>query len=212
MQFLVRDGAQSGGSSCGLPLFGLDHGHEHVFHRRLDRSRRGTAMPRALPARCADAAVSPLASSSTVTCRPPPNTATSCTPGTPFERAHGFQHVGGIQLQQGVRSQGLLQLRRRAQRDHLAAIHQRQAVAVFGFVHVVRADENGVAGCGKLVDQIPEARRARWGPRPEVGSSRNSTGGSCRMAQPSASRCFQPPESVLRQARRRSSRSAISST
>ena len=29
-------------------------------------------------------------------------------------------------------------------------------MAVLGFVHVMRADEDGVAGGGKLVDQIPE--------------------------------------------------------
>ena len=70
----------------------------------------------------------------------------------------------------------LLQLRRRAQRDHLAAVHQRQAVAVFGFVHVMGADENGVAGRGKVADQRPRSCRARWGPRrrsarPETASA-----------------------------------------
>ena len=50
----------------------------------------------------------------------------------------------------------LLQLGGRAERDHLAAIHQREAVAILGFVHVVGADEDGVAGGGKLIDQIPE--------------------------------------------------------
>ena len=49
-----------------------------------------------------------------------------------------------------------LQLRGRAERDHAAAVHQRDAMAVFGFVHVMRGDEDGVAGRGKLVDQLPE--------------------------------------------------------
>jgi len=40
----------------------------------------------------------------------------------------------------------------------------------------------------------PKARRA-IGSTPDVGSSRNRIGGSCRIAQPSARRCFQPPES-----------------
>ena len=49
-----------------------------------------------------------------------------------------------------------LQFRRRTERDHPAAVHQRDAMAVLGFVHVVRGDEDGVAGLGKLVNQLPE--------------------------------------------------------
>ena len=39
-------------------------------------------------------------------------------------------------------------------------------------------------------------RRRDAGSTPEVGSSRNRIGGRCRTAQPSASRCCQPPASV----------------
>src|ERR1019366_484412 len=46
------------------------------------------------------------------------------------------------------------------------------------------------------------------GSTPEVGSSRNKTGGSCKMAQPNASRCFHPPESVRVRALRFSRRVA----
>ena len=38
--------------------------------------------------------------------------------------------------------------------------------------------------------------RREIGSTPLVGSSRNRIGGSCRMAQPSASRCWSAPESV----------------
>ena len=55
------------------------------------------------------------------------------------------------------------------------------------------------------------ARRA-IGSTPDVGSSRKSTEGSCRIAQPSASRCFQPPERVRVIDPRRSARFAIRST
>ena len=39
---------------------------------------------------------------------------------------------------------------------------------------------------------VQKARRAK-GSTPEVGSSRKRTRGSCMMAAPKATRCFQPP-------------------
>ena len=45
-----------------------------------------------------------------------------------------------------------------------------------------------------------QKRRRDSGSTPPVGSSRNTIGGSWRIAQPSASRCRQPPDSVARRA------------
>ena len=44
-----------------------------------------------------------------------------------------------------------------------------------------------------------QKRRRDVGSTPDVGSSRNRIGGRCRTAQPSASRCCQPPASVANQ-------------
>ena len=74
-----------------------------------------------------------------------------------FQGAHGSQQIGSFELQQLVRVQIPLERVRHAQGDQLAAINQRQAMAVFRFVHVVRGDQNGMAGFGKLIDQVPEA-------------------------------------------------------
>ena len=49
-----------------------------------------------------------------------------------------------------------LQLVRRAERDRLAAIDQRDAVAVFGLVHEVRGDQHGDALLDQAVDVRPE--------------------------------------------------------
>src|SRR5579863_7222029 len=50
----------------------------------------------------------------------------------------------------------LLQLAGSSESDDFAAIHQRQTMAVLGFIHIMRADEDGVSGGGKLVDQVPK--------------------------------------------------------
>src|ERR1700689_5594925 len=50
----------------------------------------------------------------------------------------------------------LLQFAGSSERDDLATIHKRQPMAIFGFIHIVRADEDGVSGGGKLVNQIPK--------------------------------------------------------
>ena len=55
-------------------------------------------------------------------------------------------------------------------------------------------------------------RRRDSGSTPPVGSSRNTIGGSCRMAQPSASRCRQPPGRSRVSVFSRPSSPAISST
>src|SRR5207248_3972616 len=48
----------------------------------------------------------------------------------------------------------------------------------------------------RLLIIFQKARRAS-GSTPEVGSSRNSTLGSCITAAPKATRCFQPPGKLL---------------
>ena len=93
------------------------------------RSRLWTAMP--LAAKAWRMRVLVASRASTITCRPRPK--------------------------QEVRVQAVLELRRGAERDHLAAVHQRDAVAVFGFIHVMRADENSMAGFGKVVDEAPKS-------------------------------------------------------
>jgi len=65
------------------------------------------------------------------------------------------------------------------------AVHQRQAMAILGLIHVVRADENGVAGARQVLDQRPEDARA-MGPR-RSRLVQKQDGGSWRMAHPSAS-------------------------
>ena len=50
----------------------------------------------------------------------------------------------------------MLQLRGRAQRNHLSAKDQRQPIAVFGLLHVVRGDKDGDALLRHLVNQVPE--------------------------------------------------------
>src|SRR6185437_1459680 len=59
-------------------------------------------------------------------------------------------------------TQRLLQLRGGTQRDHLSRIHQRDPMAVFGFVHVVGGDEYSVALGGELINQIPERSPGDW--------------------------------------------------
>jgi hypothetical protein len=134
-------------------------------------------------------------SSSTITCRPPSENRDVQHARQTLPARAWFRAARELQVQQEMRVEPVLQFGRRAEGDHLAAIHQRDAVAVFGLVHVVGADENGVAGAERSWIRSQNAPRA-MGSTPEVGSSRKRIGGSCRMAQPSASRCFQPPESV----------------
>ena len=73
----------------------------------------------------------------------------------------------------------------------------RELVAALGLVHVVRADEHRDALRARAGAARPRTRGARFGSTPAVGSSeRAAARGSCSMHAASASRCFQPPESV----------------
>ena len=50
-------------------------------------------------------------------------------------------------------------------------MHQRESMAILGFVHVVSGDENGMPRRRKLVDQIPEI------------AARNGIDTGCRLVQ-----------------------------
>jgi len=79
-----------------------------------------------------------------------------------------------------------------------AQVHEDQAVALLGLLHVVRADEQPDAGLRLLVDGVPESR-AGDGVDTEVGSSRTSRSGPCDRAQAKASwRCCPSPMSLTR--------------
>ena len=73
--------------------------------------------------------------------------------------AHAFDGVAdplAFEQQQRTLDRAQLELGRRSQRDQFAAIHQRQTVAVFGFVHVVRGDEDSDAVGAHPLNQFPE--------------------------------------------------------
>ena len=75
------------------------------------------------------------------------------------ETAHAFDRVAkplAFEQQQRALDRTQLEFGRRAQRDQFAAVHQRQAIAVFGFVHVVRGDEDGDAVAAHPLNQFPE--------------------------------------------------------
>src|SRR5207248_2254939 len=69
---------------------------------------------------------------------------------------HGGERVAGFHIQKYMAGESVLQLRGRAERDYLAAIHERQPMEVLGFIHVVRADENRMSALGEIVDKMPE--------------------------------------------------------
>ena len=92
-----------------------------------------------------------------MTCSPAPKTATSSTPGSAFTIRMAAQQIGRIELQQLMRVQLLLERSGHAQGDQLAAVNQRQAMAILGLIHVMGGDQDGLAGFGELINQIPEA-------------------------------------------------------
>ena len=162
--------------------------------------------------RRADHRLPPASRCSTFTCSPPPNTATSRMPGRPSSAGHAAQQIRRLQIQQLSLAERLLQFRRRAERDHPPAVHQRDAMAVLRFVHVVRGDEDRVARVGKLVDQIPETSAARsdprrWSARPETESAAHAESRSPAPAAASSRR-----RAAASWSSRLSSRPAIFST
>ena len=68
-------------------------------------------------------------------------------------------------------------------------------VAALGLVHVVGRDQHGDAAGGEPWISSQNSRRA-LGSTPAVGSSSSSSCGACMMQAASASRCFQPPDSL----------------
>src|SRR5580658_1075929 len=79
-----------------------------------------------------------------------------------LQSPHARERIGAVQLQQSARAQLVLERRRGPGRDDAAAVNERQAMAILGLIHVVRSDENGLAGFGEIVDQVPK-RAARNG-------------------------------------------------
>ena len=91
--------------------------------------------------------------------------------------------------------------RGRAERDDLAVVHDRHAIAQpLGLVHVVRGEQDGAAASRGSRRRRSQSWRRDCGSSPVVGSSRNSSSGSPTSAQATASRCFCPPESCPTQA------------
>ena len=76
--------------------------------------------------------------------------------GRRLQRLHRLAQRLALDQQQFALHRVALQLRRRAQRDDLAAKNQRQSVAVLGLLHVMRSYKNGNALLGHLMNQIPE--------------------------------------------------------
>ncbi len=89
-------------------------------------------------------------------------------------------------------------------------VHDRDAIAAFGFVEIVRRHEHGRAGARQVVDQPPELA-AGDGIDAAGRLVEKEIGGSCRSAQPSASRWRQPPGSVRASSRSRPASPPISS-
>ena len=88
-------------------------------------------------------------------------------------------------------------------RDHLldGAVRQQHAigdvgdlVTALGLVHVVGRDQHGQPCAASAWISFQNSRRA-LGSTPAVGSSSSSSCGFGSVQAPSASRCFQPPES-----------------
>ena len=126
-----------------------------------------------------------------MTCRRSPNSDTRQRSIVCFRWSTARCGSIDVQLQQ-VAPLLALDAGRRAFGDQLAGHHQAETIALLGFFEIVRRDQNGRARVGQRLISRQKARRA-IGSTPEVGSSRNSTLGSCMMAAPNATRCFQPP-------------------
>ena len=84
-----------------------------------------------------------------------------------------------------------LELRWSAHHANPPVDHDRDAIAVFRFVHVVRGHQHGRAGGGRVVDQLPELS-----PRDRIDAARRlvqkNDRGSWSSATESASFCRQP--------------------
>ena len=76
--------------------------------------------------------------------------------GQPLQEIHGLVRLLALELKHGLGHVFGLQRPRRAQGDEFAAVHDAEAVAVFGLLHVVCGHENRDALSGQRVDQVPE--------------------------------------------------------
>ena len=85
-----------------------------------------------------------------------------------------------------------IKLRRRADGQNLAGVHQRDAVAAHRLVHEMGGDEDRHSVIPGQVDEILPERSRATGSTPEVGSSRTSKSGPWIMATANCSRWRTP--------------------
>ena len=173
-------------------LGALDDVEEHVFERRRDRVDRRRP-------RCRRRAGARRASSGVDAARRAARRARRCRTGwssrpPASRRARASRRPAG---RRGPRRSGGRRTpaspRWSCRSRQAAGVDQRDAMAALGLVEVVRGDEHGDARrCDSASISRQNCRRDS-GSTPPVGSSRNRIAGSCRIAQPSASRWRQPP-------------------
>ena len=75
--------------------------------------------------------------------------------------ARGFREIADEAVLERCAATLFDQFLRRADGEHLAGVHQRDAVAAIGFVHEMGGDENRHAVVAREVDQRPPERVAR---------------------------------------------------
>ena len=98
-----------------------------------------------------------------------------------LERGVGAHEVAAVELEQRARHVAALERRRAAGGDDLAAVDQRQLVAVLRLVHVVRGDEHGDAARRRARRSSPRSCAATPGRRRR--SARRGTGSAARAAR-----------------------------
>jgi len=77
--------------------------------------------------------------------------------GCAFER---FEHGAGIVAfdeKDLAVDRATLEFARTAQRRELAAVDERDPIAIFGLVHIVRGDDHAHASLRERIDEVPEA-------------------------------------------------------
>ena len=132
-------------------------------------------------------------------------------PRRPASASTALRAVVGRDLEQRRRHRGA-QRGRAVERDDAAAVHEREAVAVLGLLHVVRAHEHRGAAARPARRSGPRSRGARSGPRPRWARRGRAPAARAAPRVPSARRCFQPSESSGSGGRGGPVRPAISST
>ncbi len=131
--------------------------------------------------------------------------------GSRSSAAHRRHRIGRPHLDDRPVREGALELGDGAERGQPARVDDGDPVAALRLVQVVRRDEHGRAGRAPGSSISRQKSRRDTGSTPPVGSSRKTMGGSCSSAQPSASRCRQPPDRSRASSRSRPTSPAISS-